>query len=213
MAAKPMFQPRKQPRQSRSKRTVEAILQAATQLWSAGGYAAGSTNEIAAKAGVSIGSLYEYFPNKESILVALVEQKLTDQIQQVVGVLQQAKLETHSLHTVLKHFVVAMLELHRDDPALHRALFEEAPHPAEFHACVLRAEEKLAHALEALLCSSAEVVFVDTDTPAHFIVQTVEALTHHFALHGLHQMETELFIQQVSCMLDRYLGISDSEVE
>ena len=64
------LQPRRKPRQARSQATVEVILAAAARVFARSGYAATTTNHVAAKAGVSIGSLYEYFPSKDAILVA-----------------------------------------------------------------------------------------------------------------------------------------------
>ena len=53
--------------------TVDAILAAAAQVFARHGYAAATTNRIAERAGVSIGSLYEYFSNKDALLVAILE--------------------------------------------------------------------------------------------------------------------------------------------
>jgi AcrR family transcriptional regulator len=72
------YRPRKQPRQSRSRDTVAAVLKAAAQVFTSRGYAATTTNHIAERAGVSIGSLYEYFPNKDALLVALMEQHIEE---------------------------------------------------------------------------------------------------------------------------------------
>lgn len=69
---------RKLPLQARAKQTVEVILEAATQiLWRSGGDRL-TTNRIAERAGVSIGTLYQYFPNKEAILFALIERRCTE---------------------------------------------------------------------------------------------------------------------------------------
>ncbi len=68
--------PRKIARQSRSEATVTAIIEAATRILRDGGAAALTTNHIARVAGVSVGSLYQYFPNKEAIVVALIEAQL-----------------------------------------------------------------------------------------------------------------------------------------
>ena len=68
--------PRKSPRQRRSKETVEAMIQAAARVLQTQGAQALTTNEIARVAGVSVGSLYQYFPDKDSIVVALVEYQL-----------------------------------------------------------------------------------------------------------------------------------------
>lgn len=68
--------PRKTPVQRRSELTVERILDAAALIFSELGYSATTTNHVAAEAGVSIGSLYQYFPNKDALLVALEERHL-----------------------------------------------------------------------------------------------------------------------------------------
>ena len=65
--------PRKQPRQERSAATVAAIIQAAAYILRKRGYGATTTNLIAERAGVNIASLYQYFPNKEAILGALIQ--------------------------------------------------------------------------------------------------------------------------------------------
>ena len=69
-------QRRRNPTQSRSQATVAAILEAASQILHSKGKAAFNTNKIAERAGVGIGTLYEYFPNKTAILVALARQML-----------------------------------------------------------------------------------------------------------------------------------------
>lgn len=66
--------PRKKPTQERAKATVDAIYEAALQLFVVDNYSAVTTDKIAERAGVSIGTLYQYFPNKESILVGLWDQ-------------------------------------------------------------------------------------------------------------------------------------------
>ena len=64
-------QPRKSPRQQRSQQTVETILQATARVLAEHGYAGTNTNLIAETAGVSVGSLYQYFPNKNALIAAL----------------------------------------------------------------------------------------------------------------------------------------------
>ncbi|WP_374570605.1 TetR/AcrR family transcriptional regulator [Phenylobacterium sp.] len=64
-------EPRRRPKQERSKATETAVLEAAAQILEEAGEAGFNTNRVAERAGVSIGSLYQYFPNKQAILVAL----------------------------------------------------------------------------------------------------------------------------------------------
>ncbi len=70
-AGKPL-RPRRLPRQSRATATVEAILEAAACILETGGFDAYTTNAIAERAGASIGSLYQYFPNKAALTQALI---------------------------------------------------------------------------------------------------------------------------------------------
>ncbi|HEY4343582.1 MAG TPA: TetR/AcrR family transcriptional regulator [Parvibaculum sp.] len=65
------LEPKKLPKQTRSKASFEAIIDASAQLLRASPYEALTTNHIAERAGVSIGTLYEFFPNKEAIIAAL----------------------------------------------------------------------------------------------------------------------------------------------
>ena len=67
------------PRQSRSQQTVDLILDAAGDLFASVGYEAATTNAIAEKAGISIGSLYRYYPDKDAILKELAERYYREQ--------------------------------------------------------------------------------------------------------------------------------------
>lgn len=71
----PHFGPRKQPRQARSSDTVEVILESAARILETEGLERVTTNRVAENAGVSVGSLYQYFPNKQSILAELVRRE------------------------------------------------------------------------------------------------------------------------------------------
>ncbi len=201
--------PRKRPRQRRSIETVDAIVEAAARVFAERGYAGGSTNRIALTAGVSIGSLYEYFPNKGSILVAVAERHLGRMIADVERLLERAQAGCEPLEPLLRRFVLAMLEVHERDPALHHVVFAEAPHPPELHECVLQSEERLAHSWLSILQQLGDARVRDADTAAHLIVQLTEALTHRFVLHGLHDLSTDVFIEEVVVLLKRYLRISE----
>ena len=77
------LKPRKQPLQRRSAQTVEDILEAAARILERDGLGAFTTNRVAERAGISIGSLYQYFPNKQALLAALIEraqQRLRDDL-------------------------------------------------------------------------------------------------------------------------------------
>lgn len=85
MTASDPLNPRKQARQTRSVAMVGAIIEAAARILETGGFGKYSTNEIARRAGVSVGSLYQYFPNKDAVTRALMREQaaaLVDEIDQ-----------------------------------------------------------------------------------------------------------------------------------
>src|ERR1700722_10162709 len=69
------LEPRKLPVQSRSSETVNAVLEAAARILERHGFEGYTTNAVAERAGVSIGSLYQYFPSKDAVTVALIERE------------------------------------------------------------------------------------------------------------------------------------------
>jgi AcrR family transcriptional regulator len=80
------LKPRKQPIQDRSAKTVEAIVEAAIRILRRDGWAALTTTRVAERAGVSVGSLYQYFPNREAIAAAIVRQRTRDFLETVLAV-------------------------------------------------------------------------------------------------------------------------------
>jgi AcrR family transcriptional regulator len=205
LAPEDRLTPRRSPRQQRSRETVDAILEAAARVFGERGYAGGTTNRIAERAGVSVGSLYEYFPNKDAILVALAERRLDAMIEGVRGHLGAFGPEQRDPEVLLRGFVSGLLEAHEREPHVYRVVFAEAPHPAELHSCVLRTEESLAHSLEPLLTRCDGVRVPDTDTAAHLVVQTAEALTHRFAQEGIHDLGRDAFLDEVVRLLLGYV--------
>ncbi|WP_457784532.1 TetR/AcrR family transcriptional regulator, partial [Streptomyces olivaceus] len=121
--------PRKQPRQVRAELTRERILDAAAHVFGEYGYAAGTTNRIAERARVSIGSLYQYYPNKDAILAELVTRHLDTGRAAVMR--HQGKELPRSLEEVLRLFVRVAVDNHLDDPQLLRVMAEQGPRSPE----------------------------------------------------------------------------------
>jgi len=199
------LRPRKQPRQARSRDTVAAILRAAAQVFAARGYAAATTNHIAARAGVSIGSLYEYFPSKDALLVALTEAHLAEG----EAVLQAVWDEVHTCRDVaevVRRFAAAMLALHAHDRALHRLLFEEAPLPRRTRQRVAAIEAEISARLAAYLRAHPEITRRDPALAAAVIVQCIEALTHKLVVHGDGSRAAESLVEEMVALVTAYLA-------
>src|SRR5580700_3154791 len=108
MPARAQTTPRKSPRQARSEATVDAVLEATARVLVKVGYDRASTNRIAAEAGVSVGSLYQYFPSKEALVAALVDRHMTE----MVGLFEHhfEALSAAPLPVVAEAMVRVMLE-------------------------------------------------------------------------------------------------------
>lgn len=120
--ANPLYSMRKIPKQARSKATISAILIAATRLLLDIGYDKSSTNKIAEIAGVSIGSLYEYFPSKEAIFAEIrrrEDQRLFDRV--------MAQAQPENIRSLLKLHISTYLDFVRENLQLHAALINDVP--------------------------------------------------------------------------------------
>jgi AcrR family transcriptional regulator len=166
---------RRRPKQRRARQTVEAVLDAVVRLLKRDGSKAITTNRIAEVAGVSIGSVYQYFPDKRAIFTAL-HQRHVDQIDRMV----QTKLVEHaasSIEELVRAMVEAMVEAHAIDPELYELLMTEVPHRADgtrdfsvrLHGAFLLAISSRAHELKKRR---------DLDKVVFVVTHMVEALSH-----------------------------------
>ena len=201
--AKPATERRKRPMQERSKATVEVILEAAARVLVEEGFARASTNRIARVAGVSIGSLYQYFPNKQALVRALLERHLEEASASVPEVLRSAG--NPGLREVIRAAVHWHLDAHAREPALHQVLTTYAPsvlgaHEVRaferFHQSAVRARfERLRHQLRP---KNLEI--------AAFLVATcMESLTHAAVLHHPELLDHPEFADEMADLLLRYL--------
>lgn len=208
-ARKQRLEPRNPPVQKRSKATVDDILSAAAQVFEAHGYAAGTTNRIAERAGVSIGTVYQYFPSKEAIAVALLERHIADTDHRLHEWVGHMVAERHGLSAALHDYVTGMLEMHSGRPRLQHILIEETPLPERVHEALLEAERAAAKTVAGLLRLYPEVRHAHLEQAGFLVVQTVESLTHRFAAHRDELIiSRERFIDELAAMLEAYLSWS-----
>jgi AcrR family transcriptional regulator len=111
---------RRQPSQERSRQLVETLLVAAAEVIAERGLAQTTTNHIAAQAGVSVGSLYQYFGNKDELLAALFD-KLLDDLNQAVDRGLPQLLEA-DLHTTVRGLLQAGFAFIGNNEKLHLEL-------------------------------------------------------------------------------------------
>ncbi|MEV6632411.1 TetR/AcrR family transcriptional regulator [Actinoplanes sp. NPDC051470] len=192
-------EPRKQPRQVRAELTRQRILAAAAHVFVEHGYAAGTTNRIAERARVSIGSLYQYFPNKGAILAGLLAQHLD------AGVATyHANQQPERLADIVRLFVRTAIDNHRDDPRLLRMLIEQAPWSPGLVSRLEGYQRERVAEVRALLESHPEVRVADTGTAAQMIVATVEVVVHQLAA-GTNPLDESRLEDEMVRMLTAYL--------
>ncbi|MCH2054738.1 TetR/AcrR family transcriptional regulator [Acinetobacter pittii] len=112
--------PRKRPRQARSVATFEAILEAAARILESLGFAGFNTNAVAELAGVSIGSLYQYFPSKDALIVELIRRERAKLSTHIIEAIQQS--DTSDLKEKLKLIIKAAVQHQLKRPQLARTL-------------------------------------------------------------------------------------------
>jgi AcrR family transcriptional regulator len=180
---------RRQPQQRRAQQTVEAVLDAVARVLKREGVAGVTTNRIAEVAGVSIGSLYQYFPDKRAIFAALRDRHVD-----AMARLVESKLvaqASHPLDALMRGLMDAMIEAHTIDPALHDLLLSQLPNEAaprraagkhaqghgdfdaRLHGALRLAISARAHEFERPL---------DLDRMLFVLSQMVEALAHGVVL-------------------------------
>ncbi len=203
MAKRTRTAPRKKPRQSRSQDTVLAILEATARVLCTTGYDRASTNRIALAAGVSVGSLYQYFPSKEALVAALAERHSDAMTSLVKSKL--AEVATMPLPVAIETMIAAMFAAHEVDPALHKVLIEQVPRIGRLEKLMDIEHEIQALVATTLAARARELRRSDVEAAAAVLVRTVEAVTHHAILADLTREKTRAIAAELTDMLLRYL--------
>ena len=147
-AAPARTHPRKTPRQRRSAAVVEAIYEASARILEESGMAALNTNIAAERAGVSVGSLYQYFPSKEAIVAGLLRRARTTLLERIKAV--TACHASLTLEEALSRLIAAGVRHQLERPALARALeYAETVLPADQETALLKRE--IARQVSAML--------------------------------------------------------------
>ena len=199
------LEPRKEPTQRRARETVDAILTATARIVREQDFERVTTNEVARIAGVSVGSLYQYFPSKQALILALAERREAEISRLAEEALVRAA--TMPLADGVRVVVKAMLEAHVADRALHRAVSKQVHRMGAF--------ERLAERKRLLFFTRhiaafyeqhrSELRVPDPELAAFFVVQTVEALCDAVAEQAP-ASDHELVVDEMSTLIFNYLS-------
>lgn len=201
MSPKPAATVRKHPKQERSQATVEAILTATTRILTEQGYAQFTTNRVAELAGVSVGSLYQYFPNKEALIVALMEHHTTAMAQLAQQHLEG--LEDLSVMGVLQQLIKAALAAHAVNPRLHHVLNEQIPRSEAMRQAD---DAKMEMMLRSFLAPRRDQLQPQNlDLTVFMLARTIKTLIHGALLDRPELLQNGELEQEIMTMLSAYL--------
>ncbi len=183
---------------------VNALLEATARVLVRDGFERASTNRIADRAGVSVGSLYQYFPNREALVAALVDRHV-EKMNAIIAAAFE-RIQTLPLRAATRAMVDTILEVHlKVDPGLHKVLAEEVPRVGALNRMEdvqLRAHDLALSYLEA---HRGEIRPRNLSLAALLAVEIFEALTHQAVLSRPELLENDQFAIEVTDLVVRYL--------
>jgi AcrR family transcriptional regulator len=206
MTPKPTSNPRKQPKQTRSQTTVEAILTATAHILTESGAEKFTTNRVAERAGVSIGSLYQYFPNKKALLFAIAQQQAEQMLQLAQHHL--TNVENLTIPEVIQQIVRAAIAAHSPNPLLHQVLHEQI---SRDQVIPIGTEAQMENLLRSFLAQRQDQLKPNNLDLTVFIVScTIESLIQRAILEQSTWLTNGELEQEVTTLLLGYLLPSPS---
>jgi AcrR family transcriptional regulator len=211
MPEKELLEPRKMPSQERSRKTMAAIYEAATDVFVNTGYTEATTDQIAEKAGVSIGTLYNYFPGKEAILYGLWEKY----VQEIKAITQQADqdIRKHGFfdRRTIPILLRIALELVSYEKVQNRLFISQIGLPD----VIIQKRRELGlymeSTMEAAFRDFTNVRVKNPKIGVHIIWATVQAVFHDYILSVSDEIKSEELIDELSDMMSRYIFTDEAE--
>lgn len=191
---------RKMPVQQRSKATVDAIIQASTYILMRSGWGGFTTNAIAERAGVNISSLYQFFPNKESIVAELQKRHAEDICTDLVEVLNTLPKEI-TFREVLIHIIELLVKKHQIEPEIHNIFNKEVP----FTVRSILDEEKNLRDQLLLILGPHMVNVPDPKFSVYLIGIAVDAIINEVASSRVDMLGEEKLVTELVTLLERFL--------
>ncbi|NNG97015.1 TetR/AcrR family transcriptional regulator [Gordonia araii] len=194
---------RKHPSQQRSREMVEWIVEAAARVFEREGIDA-TTNRIAEEAGVSIGSLYQYFPDKHALLDELAMRHIDEAEAALVSVWGDTDNggDDRDVRGLVERLVAETARLHEDDGPLHRVMRVHAGRSAEVADAFARVVADLTDRVEKAL---ADREIDDADGRARLIVATIDAQVHGVLAGG----DAERRADRLRLVVDQVMAVVD----
>lgn len=201
--------PRKAPKQERSRQTYQIILQGATEIIRRDGLKKLSTNRVAEESKVSIGSLYQYFPSKQAIIAALIDQVFETELNRVTELIHGLSPDLGP-RAIARIFFSQYYELREEDFELRKTLIEAVPNvdragnAMEFHC-------KMAEMIINYMRSHFEVPDTDLKTEIFILQYIIKGIALSSVDHKLKELEKDHVVAEWAEILIGILRIPESK--
>jgi AcrR family transcriptional regulator len=199
------LRPRKSPRQARAKELVAAILEAGSRILIARGYEQLSMQQVAKVAGVSPGSLYQYFPDKASLVAALVEAQSERELRFHLARFALVSPDA-TLAEALEHVVRSIVAFQQHEGPLMRRTLEAMPWLGRYPSLRARVTQPVQHLRALLEAHRAELAVDDLELATHVVANTMHSLTHDGVLPRPSTLDDETLVREVLRVTLGYLG-------
>jgi AcrR family transcriptional regulator len=193
---------RRIPKQRRSRATVDAIVEAAAHLLAARGWEASTTNHIAERAGVSIGSLYKYFPNKSSILAEVARRRIRSEVSAIGATLQACSDDPCGMPGAM---VAATAARYAASATLDTALMEQLG-AIEMARFLRSAEASVVRVTASYLARHPGQLRTGEGAAAFVAVHALRGVLMAAAAHSPQLLQSQIFRQELVLLLERYLS-------
>lgn len=201
--AAPKTEPRKRPRQARSRVLFDALLEATERVLAGEGVAAVTTARVAEVAGVSIGSLYQYFPSREALIAGVIDQKLERDIREILPFVES--LREANLDDAIRGLVELTVRFYRDETPLYREMVA-ALATVDREAHVRRVLEGLDGVIVSVLAPHRDRLRCDLEQCAWVLRTAMIACVREAAAHRPEAFEGGRLSAQLEAMCAGLLG-------
>ncbi|AQA04009.1 hypothetical protein BVC93_17995 [Mycobacterium sp. MS1601] len=200
-----MPKPRNSPQQQRSRETYERVLDVAAKTFEELGYTGTTTNKVAEAAGISIGTLYHYFPDKDALLYALADRHLAGAKESMMAVFSRLREERPDLRESLRAGIEVNVRLHVEEPQLHRLLYDSAPRSEALLKRLRTANAAIAQEVARHL-ERLDVAHDNRGLVASMLVAGTEAQVHAAIIDASVPVESEVLIDTLTALWFRALS-------
>jgi TetR/AcrR family transcriptional repressor of mexJK operon len=195
------------PKQARSKRTKEKIVQAAIRLFQERGYEKTTSNDIATEAGVSVGSFYVYFTDKRQLLLTIFDRLADELYKNIFDGLKPEHLFDSYLRPRIKQAVANTITDKQKHSGLHRVVCELLLKDADFavrHKAVMQRSISKLHELISLAHKAGLTWEIDVEAAAFVVHRVVFDVSQDYVT-GACEFDKERAIEALADMIYRFV--------